>query len=200
MLAAYTTAKDSGNGTGPYLKVQTTVINRGSGTFTIFLPMQYRGWPHVSFYPAEGGGSFGGNYSEQVIRCSSDGGDDSAAMGRYRHAPRRRRSTATTCVDRRPCHNEKPSFATLSKSPEPFRCRYESGPAGRRTVLNAQGRTQPLQEIELHKAAVQIAFEADQVGFHLVDLFAEGWVRADVAGEAQPSGCPSSPTIKTRAA
>ena len=49
-------------GTGPYLKVQTTVINRGSGTFTLFLPMQYRGWPHVSFYPAEGGGSFGGNY------------------------------------------------------------------------------------------------------------------------------------------
>ena len=24
--------------------------------------MSCRGWPHVSFYPAEGGGSFGGNY------------------------------------------------------------------------------------------------------------------------------------------
>lgn len=24
--------------------------------------MSYRGWPHVSFYPADGGSGFGGNY------------------------------------------------------------------------------------------------------------------------------------------
>jgi beta-lactamase regulating signal transducer with metallopeptidase domain len=62
MLAAFTTAMDAENGTGPYLKVQTTVANRGDGTFTLFLPMSCRGWPHVSFYPADNGESFGGNY------------------------------------------------------------------------------------------------------------------------------------------
>ena len=29
---------------------------------TLILPMSCRGWPHVSFYPAGGGESFGGNY------------------------------------------------------------------------------------------------------------------------------------------
>lgn len=62
MVAAYTTAMDAANGTSGSLKVQTTVVNRGDGTFTLFLPMSYRGWPHVSFYPAEGGSGFGGNY------------------------------------------------------------------------------------------------------------------------------------------
>jgi hypothetical protein len=62
MLAAFITAMDAENGTGAYLKVQTTVVDRGSGAFTLFLPMSCRGWPHVSFYPAGGGGDFGGNY------------------------------------------------------------------------------------------------------------------------------------------
>jgi beta-lactamase regulating signal transducer with metallopeptidase domain len=62
MLAAYTTAMDAANGTSASHKVQTTVVNRGDGTFTLFLPMSCRGWPHVSFYPAEGGEGFGGNY------------------------------------------------------------------------------------------------------------------------------------------
>jgi beta-lactamase regulating signal transducer with metallopeptidase domain len=61
-LAAYITAMDAANGTGPSLKVQTTVVNEGAGTFTLRLPMSCRGWPHVSFYPADGGGDFGGNY------------------------------------------------------------------------------------------------------------------------------------------
>ena len=62
MLAAYTTAMDSANGKGAPHKSQTTIVNRGEGTFTLFLPMSCRGWPHVSFYPAEDGGDFGGNY------------------------------------------------------------------------------------------------------------------------------------------
>ena len=61
-LAAYTTATDASNGKGALLKVQTIVVSRGSGTFTLFLPMSCKGWPHVSFYPADGGESFGGNY------------------------------------------------------------------------------------------------------------------------------------------
>lgn len=61
-LAAYTTARNTAEGTGPSLKIQSTVVDQGSGTFTLILPMSCHGWPHVSFYPAEGGESFGGNY------------------------------------------------------------------------------------------------------------------------------------------
>jgi hypothetical protein len=62
MVAAFTTARSAADGKGPYLKVQTTLVDRGNGTFTLFLPMSSEGWPHVSFYPANGGGDFGGNY------------------------------------------------------------------------------------------------------------------------------------------
>ena len=61
-LAAYTTAKDAKDGTGISFGVQTTTIHEGDGTFTLVLPMSCRGWPHVSFYPADGGSDFGGNY------------------------------------------------------------------------------------------------------------------------------------------
>jgi hypothetical protein len=61
-VAAYITAMDAEHGTGTPFKVQTTVVNQGDGTFTLFLPMLHRGWPHVSFYPADGGDGFGGNY------------------------------------------------------------------------------------------------------------------------------------------
>jgi len=61
-LAAYTTARDAADGKSIPLKSQTTVVDRGDGTFTLFLPMSCKGWPHVSFYPVGGGGGFGGNY------------------------------------------------------------------------------------------------------------------------------------------
>ena len=61
-LSAYVTARDPANGRGTPLKVQSTVVNRGNGHFTLFLPMVCDGWPHVSFYPADRGSSFGGNY------------------------------------------------------------------------------------------------------------------------------------------
>jgi beta-lactamase regulating signal transducer with metallopeptidase domain len=62
MMAAFVSAMDAANGRGPYLKVQTTQVERGHGSFTLFLPMSYRGSPHVSFYPAKGGSAFGGVY------------------------------------------------------------------------------------------------------------------------------------------
>src|SRR5262249_20202090 len=62
VLAAFTTARNAGDGKGPTLKVQTTPVSRGSGAFTLFLPMAYKGWPHVSFYPSDGGSDLGGNY------------------------------------------------------------------------------------------------------------------------------------------
>ncbi len=61
-LAAYTTARDAADGISTPSKVQSTVVNRGDGTFTLILPMTCKGWPHVSFYPADGGEGFGGNY------------------------------------------------------------------------------------------------------------------------------------------
>jgi beta-lactamase regulating signal transducer with metallopeptidase domain len=60
-LLASITATDSDGKSGS-LKVQTLQIERGEGTFTLLLPMSYRGLPHVSFYPAGGGEGFGGNY------------------------------------------------------------------------------------------------------------------------------------------
>jgi hypothetical protein len=61
-LAAYTTAKYAKDGFSHSRKIQSTVVNRGDGTFTLYLPMTCEGWPHVSFYPAGGGDGFGGNY------------------------------------------------------------------------------------------------------------------------------------------
>ena len=71
MLATYTTAMDAENATGASFKVQTTIVDHGNGSFTLFLPMSCRGWPHVSFYPADGGEDFGGNYfgtGESVLK------------------------------------------------------------------------------------------------------------------------------------
>ncbi len=51
-----------GHATGAELKVQRTVVNRGTGSFTLFLPMSHKGMPHVSFHSFENGEGFGGNY------------------------------------------------------------------------------------------------------------------------------------------
>ena len=62
VLAAYVTAMNAGEGRSGTLKVQKITVNKGEGTFSLFLPVTIRGWPHVSFYPVEGGEDFGGNY------------------------------------------------------------------------------------------------------------------------------------------
>jgi hypothetical protein len=70
-LDAYTTAKDAADGRSQTWKIQTTNVDRGSGTFELFLPYSYEGWPHVSFYPADGGDGFGGTYfgtGDSVLR------------------------------------------------------------------------------------------------------------------------------------
>jgi hypothetical protein len=61
-LAAYTTAMEARYGTGDSYKPQVVQAEQGESTFTLFLPILHRGWPHVSFYPADGGSDFGGNY------------------------------------------------------------------------------------------------------------------------------------------
>lgn len=63
-LNAYTTAKEAKDGisSGPDQKAQSQKVNQGEGDFTLVLPMTVRGWPHVSFYPADGGEDFGGVY------------------------------------------------------------------------------------------------------------------------------------------
>jgi hypothetical protein len=61
-LAVYVTASDPKEAWGPSAAGQTVNVGRGSGTFTLVLPMAGSGWPHASFYNAGGGGSLGGTY------------------------------------------------------------------------------------------------------------------------------------------
>jgi hypothetical protein len=68
MLAAYTTA-DAKDARAmqmqniPDMKTQRMLVDKGEGRFKLIFYMWYNGNPHVSFYPAEGGGSvFGGVY------------------------------------------------------------------------------------------------------------------------------------------
>jgi hypothetical protein len=68
-LAASVTAKKSEDGRGYWNKAQTTTITKGSGTFTLFLPMSIDGWPHISFYGKSS--DFGGTYlgtGDSVLR------------------------------------------------------------------------------------------------------------------------------------
>jgi beta-lactamase regulating signal transducer with metallopeptidase domain len=51
-----------GHATGIELKVQRADIVRGAGEFTLFLPMTYKGLPHVSFYSTDKGEGFGATY------------------------------------------------------------------------------------------------------------------------------------------
>ena len=46
----------------PTQKTQTILVDQGDGHFTLILYLWYDGNPHVSFYPASGGNSFGGVY------------------------------------------------------------------------------------------------------------------------------------------
>jgi beta-lactamase regulating signal transducer with metallopeptidase domain len=62
LLCASVTAAHAADGTATGLKVQNAIVDKGEGSFTLFLPMSYKGWPHVSFYPADGGNGFGGAY------------------------------------------------------------------------------------------------------------------------------------------
>ena len=61
-IGAFTTAADPAEGTGPIAKGQMTAVNKGEGTFTLTMPITIKGRTHLSFYPAEGGGSFGEVY------------------------------------------------------------------------------------------------------------------------------------------
>ena len=66
-LAAFTTA-DSRDAKAmsmqniPNQKTQTTMVEQGEGQFTLILYMWYDGNPHLSFYPSDGGSSFGEVY------------------------------------------------------------------------------------------------------------------------------------------
>ena len=61
MLAAFVTISASERDVHPDpLPEQTVVVSRGQGRFTLRFHMWQKGDPHVSFYPAEGGESFGG--------------------------------------------------------------------------------------------------------------------------------------------
>jgi hypothetical protein len=55
----------------PYQKIQTTIVERGEGKFSLILYIEYEGKPHLSFYPESGGDGLGGVYfgtGESVLR------------------------------------------------------------------------------------------------------------------------------------
>ena len=68
-LAASVTARNRADGRGHWNKAQTMKITKGHGSFTLLLPVNVSGWPHVSFYGKTS--SFGGVYigtGESVLR------------------------------------------------------------------------------------------------------------------------------------
>lgn len=58
-IGAFVTPADSNEGVGPINPAQFAAVQKGSGTFTLLLPVSIRGWPHVSFY-SESDDSAGG--------------------------------------------------------------------------------------------------------------------------------------------
>jgi beta-lactamase regulating signal transducer with metallopeptidase domain len=78
-LQASVTATESGAAAGNWFKSQNLIVTQGTGTFTLFLPMTYTGFPHLSFYTVDGGNGFGGVYfgtGNSVHRQSGDHGGD----------------------------------------------------------------------------------------------------------------------------
>jgi hypothetical protein len=61
-LAFFFTATERGQGSTREGPKATIEVARGSGSFELIREMPYAGWPHISFYPAGGGSSFGGVY------------------------------------------------------------------------------------------------------------------------------------------
>ncbi len=62
ILSTFVTAIGSTSGQANVVPSQTTMVGGGTGEFVLDLPMLYPGDPHVSFYPAGGGASFGTIY------------------------------------------------------------------------------------------------------------------------------------------
>lgn len=60
-LGAFTTTTDP-KGPDPVLPGQTLQVERGSGLFELTFTLKHDGYPHISFYPSDGGESFGGVY------------------------------------------------------------------------------------------------------------------------------------------
>lgn len=91
-LAAYVTANKAADGFGRSYTAQTTTVKKGSGDFTLFLPMACEGLPHVSFYPADGGEGFGGNYfgtGDSVLKKWWDAKPGAAKTGATRKSTSR---------------------------------------------------------------------------------------------------------------
>ena len=61
VLAAFVTTKEN-SGTTAIDPTQQLKIGKGTGKFKLILTMHEKGFPHVSFYPVQGGDSFGGIY------------------------------------------------------------------------------------------------------------------------------------------
>ncbi len=54
--------------------LQTMTVDKGTGNFSLTFRLRYKGFPHVSFYPANGGDSFGGTYFRTGDSVLKNGG------------------------------------------------------------------------------------------------------------------------------
>ena len=78
-LAANITGSDKSNSSYHGLEVQHVAVEKGTGQFTLYMYMFYKGWPHLSFYPTGGGSSFAGIYfgtGDSVMKPRTQRGTD----------------------------------------------------------------------------------------------------------------------------
>jgi beta-lactamase regulating signal transducer with metallopeptidase domain len=61
-LGCSITAMDAADAVSFPIKAQNVTVPKGKGTFTLILPMAYKGWPHVSLNPVKDGAGYGNVY------------------------------------------------------------------------------------------------------------------------------------------
>lgn len=61
-ISVFVTATGEGEGHTGISPEQQAHVKKGMGTFELSITIPYKGWPHVSFYPNDGGNGFGGVY------------------------------------------------------------------------------------------------------------------------------------------
>lgn len=85
-LQASVSATENGGPSTNWFKAQNLIVNQGTATFTLFLPMTYPGFPHLSLYPVDGGNAFGGIYFGTGDSVHRQGGDHAGDHSKDRGA------------------------------------------------------------------------------------------------------------------
>ena len=119
-LAANVTAKNVSAGRSIGGDDQARFVERGSGNFTLKVRMPYEGWPHISFYPAEGGQSFGGAYFGTGDSVLKEWWEDRSRNSEVAEL----KGVETQLSESRPTHGMKQAAA----KPDTMRTKFVPGP------------------------------------------------------------------------